>query len=196
DAFMKSIAVPPGYSVADAGFGSFELDKSEQGLWLVFAIGIVLVLLTVAVVFDSVWGAAMVFLSLPISLGGVMAAFWIFDAAFTREAAVGVILVIGLAVNQAILLVDAALERRRRRIAAGLSPLDRGAVVRAALDRSGMIILVTLTSLASLLPLAIGVKTTSLFGAIALATAGGTVAGTIAAMFVLPAMLIGRKARR
>lgn len=196
DAFMKSIAVPPGYSVADAGFGSFELDKSEQGLWLVFAIGILLVLLTVAVVFDSVWGAAMVFLSLPISLGGVMAAFWIFDAAFTREAAVGVILVIGLAVNQAILLVDAALERRRRRIAAGLSPLDRGAVVRAALDRSGMIILVTLTSLASLLPLAIGVKTTSLFGAIALATAGGTLAGTIAAMFVLPAMLIGRRARR
>ena len=195
DAFMKSISVPPGYSVADAGFGFFEPDKSEQGLWLVFAIGITLVLLTVAVVFDSVWGAAMVFLSLPISLGGVMAAFWIFDAAFTREAAVGVILVIGLAVNQAILLVDAALERRRRRIAAGLSPLDRGAVVRAALDRSGMIILVTLTSLASLLPLAIGVKTTSLFGAIALATAGGTLAGTAAAMFVLPAMLVGRKAK-
>ncbi|MBL8960763.1 MAG: efflux RND transporter permease subunit, partial [Gemmatimonadetes bacterium] len=192
DAFMKSISVPPGYTVADAGFGFFEPDKSEQGLWLVFAIGITLVLLTVAVVFDSVWGAMMVFLSLPISLGGVMAAFWLFDAAFTREAAVGVILVIGLAVNQAILVVDAALERRRRRIAAGLSPLDRGAVIRACLDRSGMVVLVTLTSLASLLPLAIGVKTTSLFGAIALATAGGTVAGTIAALFVLPAMLIGR----
>jgi multidrug efflux pump subunit AcrB len=193
DAFMKSISVPPGYTVADAGFGFFEPDKSEQGLWLVFAIGITLVLLTVAVVFDSVWGAMMVFLSLPISLGGVMAAFWLFDAAFTREAAVGVILVIGLAVNQAILVVDAALERRRRRIAAGLSPLDRGAVIRACLDRSGMVVLVTLTSLASLLPLAIGVKTTSLFGAIALATAGGTVAGTIAAMFILPAMLVGRK---
>ncbi|MBK8248379.1 MAG: efflux RND transporter permease subunit [Gemmatimonadetes bacterium] len=196
DAFMKSISVPPGYTVADAGFGFFEPDKSEQGLWLVFAIGISLVLLTVAVVFDSVWGAMMVFLSLPISLGGVMAAFWLFDAAFTREAAVGVILVIGLAVNQAILVVDAALERRRRRIAAGLSPLDRGAVVRACLDRSGMVVLVTLTSLASLLPLAVGVKTTSLFGAIALATAGGTVAGTIAALFVLPAMLIGRKGAR
>jgi multidrug efflux pump subunit AcrB len=196
DAFMKSISVPPGYTVADAGFGFFEPDKSEQGLWLVFAIGITLVLLTVAVVFDSVWGAMMVFLSLPISLGGVMAAFWLFDAAFTREAAVGVILVIGLAVNQAILVVDAALERRRRRIAAGLSPLDRGAVIRACLDRSGMVVLVTLTSLASLLPLAVGVKTTSLFGAIALATAGGTVAGTIAALFVLPAMLIGRRGKR
>jgi multidrug efflux pump subunit AcrB len=49
---------------------------SEQGLWLVFAIGVALVLLSVAIVFDSVWGAAMVFLSLPVALGGVMAAFW------------------------------------------------------------------------------------------------------------------------
>lgn len=194
DAFMKSVSVPPGYTVADAGFGFFEPDKSEQGLWLVFAIGITLVLLSVAVVFDSVWGAAMVFLSLPVSLGGVMAAFWLFDAAFTREAAVGVILVIGLAVNQAILVVDAALERRRRRGAAGFREvLDRGMVVRACLDRSGMVVLVTLTSLASLLPLAIGVPTSSLFGAIALATAGGTVAGTLAALFVLPAMLRGRR---
>ncbi|MBC7897079.1 MAG: efflux RND transporter permease subunit, partial [Cytophagaceae bacterium] len=194
DAFMTSISVPAGYSVADAGFGRFEADESEKGLWLVFAIGIALVVLSVAIVFDSVWGAMMVFLSLPIALGGVMAAFWLFDAAFTREAAVGVILVIGLAVNQSILVVDAALERRRRLEARGLDVrLDRGMVLRAALDRSGMVVLVTLTSLASLIPLAVGVKTTSLFGAIALATAGGTVAGTLGAMLIVPAMLVGRK---
>jgi multidrug efflux pump subunit AcrB len=193
EAFMKTISVPAGYAVADAGFGFFEPDNSEQGLWLVFAIGIALVILTVAIVFDSAWGAAMVFLSLPIALGGVMAAFWLFDAAFTREAAVGVILVIGLAVNQSILVVDAALARRRRLGARGLpATLDRGLVLRSALDRAGMVVLVTLTSLASLIPLAVGVSTTSLFGAIALATAGGTVAGTLGAMFVVPAMLVGR----
>jgi hypothetical protein len=58
-----------------------------------------------------------------------------------------------------------------------------------------MVVLVTLTSLASLLPLAIGTETTSLFGAIALATAGGTIAGTLGAMFVVPAMLVGRRHR-
>jgi hypothetical protein len=46
-----------------------------------------------------------------------------------------------------------------------------------------------------LLPLAIGTETTSLFGAIALATAGGTIAGTLGAMFVVPAMLVGRRRR-
>jgi hypothetical protein len=45
------------------------------------------------------------------------------------------------------------------------------------------------------LPLAIGTETTSLFGAIALATAGGTIAGTLGAMFVVPAMLVGRRRR-
>lgn len=189
DAFMKSIAVPAGYTVADAGFGFFEPDQSEKGLWLVFAVGIALVILSVAVVFDSAWGTAVIFLSLPVALGGVMAAFWLFDAAFTREAAVGVILVIGLAVNQSILVVDAALERRRRLVAAGRRPtLDRGMMLRAAVDRSGMVVMATLTSLASLIPLAVGVSTTSLFGAIALATAGGTVAGTLGAMYVVPAL--------
>lgn len=197
DAFMKAITLPAGYSAADAGFGSYQPDESEKGLWLVFAIGIALVILSVAIVFNSAWGAAIVFLSLPIALGGVVVAFWVMDAAFTREAAVGVILVIGLAVNQSILVVDAALEKRRRRQGAGLGgALDRGMVLRAALDRAGMVVLVTLTSLASLVPLAVGVATTSLFGAIALATAGGTLFGTVAAMYVVPVMLLGHRARR
>ena len=136
-----------------------------------------------------------------------MAAFWWTGAAFTREAAVGVILVVGLAVNQCVLLVDAALERRLRRAAGsehedgagntsgeatrprGLSGAD---VLRSALDRSGMIVLITLTTMASLIPLAVGTSATTLFGAIALATAGGTVAGTIGALFVLPALVMGR----
>jgi len=199
DAFMASISVPPGYSVADAGFGFFNPDDSEQGLWLVFAIGITLVLLTVAIVFDSVWSAAMTFLTLPVALGGVIAAFWLAGAAFTREAAVGVILVVGLAVHQAILLIDAALARRRvgsdglERRLHRLTPLR---TLRASLDRSGMIVLVTLASLASLLPLAIGERTDSLFGAIALATAGGTLAGTVAAMVILPALMVRRTRRR
>jgi hydrophobic/amphiphilic exporter-1 (mainly G- bacteria), HAE1 family len=135
----------------------------------------------------------MVFASLPIALAGVMAAFWLAGAAFTREAAVGVILVVGLAVNQAILLVDAALEKRRASPGGRLTPAR---VLRAALDRSGMIMMVTLTTIASLIPLAIGTSSTSLFGAIALATAGGTIAGTIGAMLIMPALLAGRRQRR
>jgi multidrug efflux pump subunit AcrB len=197
DAFMASITVPAGYSVDDERF-EWEEDESGKGLWLVFAVGVALVVLAVAFVFDSAWAAGMVLVSLPLALAGVVAAFWVAEAAFTREAAVGVILVVGLAVNQAILLVDAALGWKRggaERWSDGATErhLTGPAVVRACLDRAEMIVLVTLTTMASLIPLAVGSATDTLFGAIALATAGGTVAGTIGAMLILPALLAGRR---
>jgi len=186
---MESIAVPAGYSVENVEY-TFVSDGSERGLWMVFGLGVILVLLVVAMVFDSVWASAMVFVSLPLALAGVAAAFWIAEAAFTREAAVGVILVIGLAVNQSILLVDAVLERRRH-LSPGRRGLSAADLLAACRDRSGMILLVTFTTLASLLPLAIGTGSDSLFGAIALATSGGVIAGTIGALFVMPVVLLG-----
>jgi multidrug efflux pump subunit AcrB len=66
----------------------------------------------------------------------------------------------------------------------------------AASDRAGMIILVTLTTLASLIPLAVGAGSDNLFSAIALATAGGTVAGTIGALWIVPVYLVGRRGRK
>jgi multidrug efflux pump subunit AcrB len=201
DAFMKSISVPPGYSVGDDKF-EWEVDDSGKLLWLVFAAGLTLVVLAVALVFDSVWASLITFLSLPLSVAGVAAIFWATKTSFGREAAVGLILVIGLAVNQTILLVDAALERRRigGSLAGGsgpdgrrLSPRD---VISAANDRAEMIVMVTLVTMASLIPLAIGTDADSLFGSIALATAGGTIAGTLAALFVMPLILISRKQRK
>jgi hydrophobic/amphiphilic exporter-1 (mainly G- bacteria), HAE1 family len=194
DAFLRSIALPAGYAVGDPGFGLGIDDESERGLWLVFGLGVALVVLAVAVVFDSAWAAWMVLLSLPMALAGVAAAFWMTKTSFTREAAVGVILVVGLAVNQAILLVDAALDRRRANRAAGVpKPLGPAQALTAAVDRSAMMVLVTLTTLASLIPLAVGEDSAGLFGAIALATTGGTIASTIGVMAVMPALLVGRR---
>jgi Cu/Ag efflux pump CusA len=59
-----------------------------------------------------------------------------------------------------------------------------------------MIVLVTFTTLASLIPLAVGTKADELFGSIALATVGGTVAGTLGSLLFVPAMLLGRGGRR
>jgi multidrug efflux pump subunit AcrB len=185
-AFMKSITAPAGYSVGDQQF-TWREDDSAKGLWLVFGAGVILVLLSVAMVFDSAWAALMVFLSLPLCLSGVAGIFWATKTSFSREAAVGVILVVGLAVNQSILLVDAALEKRRTK------RLTVDDILHAASDRAGMIMLVTLTTLGSLIPLAVGTDVDSLFGSIALATAGGTIAGTIGALFIVPAILMGRR---
>jgi len=151
-----------------------------------------------------------VFFALPLCLAGVAAVFWATGTSFSREAAVGVILVVGLAVHQAILLVDAALEKRRY-VGTSVSRYESEStdlptyrptvrlsiedVLSAASDRAGMIMLVTLTTLASLIPLAIGAGDDNLFSAIALATAGGTIAGTLGALFIVPAYLVGRRSK-
>jgi len=54
-----------------------------------------------------------------------------------------------------------------------------------------MVTLVTLTTLASLVPMAVGTDPDEMFGAIALATVGGTLGGTIAALVTVPALLVG-----
>lgn len=184
-AFMASIAPPPGYTIED-DTGNWNQDDSSKGLYTVFGLGLMLVLIAVAFVFDSVWAPAMVLLAIPLALCGVVAAFWITGTAFTREAAVGVILVVGLAVNHTILQIDAAVVSRKRH-----GRLTGADVFHAASDRVTMIVLVTLTTLASLIPMAVGTDTKSLFGAIALATAGGTVGGTLGVMFLLPPLMLG-----
>lgn len=189
-AFMATISVPLGYTVSDDRY-DWQTDESGKGLYLVFGIGLLLVLLSVALVFDSWWASLMVFLSLPIALAGVAAAFWVTESAFTREAAVGVILVVGLAVNQAILLIDSVLGAKQRH-GGHATGAD---VIRGTRDRAGMIVLVTLTTVASLVPMAWGSATDTLFGAIALATAGGVAAGTVAALWLLPPILIGTRPR-
>ena len=194
-AFMQSIRLPPGYAASDQVF-EWEEDQSGKGIWLVFGIGVVLVVLSVAMVFDSLWATAMVFLGLPVALAGSAAAFWISGSAFNREAAVGVVLVVGLAVNQIILLVDAALRRRRvEGPVRGWRRLTGADVVAACRDRVGMVTLVTLTTLASLVPMAVGTDPDEMFGAIALATVGGTIGGTLAALVTVPAMLLGYRPR-
>lgn len=193
-AFFDAITVPAGYVVEDAARVAATDDESSRGLWLVFAVGVLLVVITAAVVFDSAWGALLVLGSLPAALAGVALAFRVTGAAFGREAAVGVILVVGLAVNQAILVIDRAVRRRRARVALGLaSRLSHGEVVRCVAERSGVVVLVGAVSLASLIPLAIGTSATTLFGAIALATVGGTVLGTVGALCVTPLLIPARR---
>jgi HAE1 family hydrophobic/amphiphilic exporter-1 len=190
-AFMLATTAPPGYVVSDDVF-SWQADESHKGLWLVGGIGVLLVVLAVAFVYDSMSAAMVVLVGVPVALAGVAAAFLLAGATFTREAAVGVVLVVGLSVHQSVLMVDALLGLARRHD----SPTGRAwttAAVRAALRRSGMVTGVTVVTLASLIPMAVGDGADALSRWIALATAGGTVGGWGFALVGVPLLLNRRR---
>lgn len=190
-AFMLATTAPPGYVVSDDVF-SWQADESHKGLWLVGGIGVLLVVLAVAFVYDSVGAAMVVLAGVPVALAGVAVAFLLAKATFTREAAVGVVLVVGLSVHQSVLMVDALLGLARR----AAPPVGRAwtaAAVRAALRRSGMVTGVTGVTLASLVPMAIGDGADALSRLIALSTAGGTVGGWGFAMVGVPLLMHRRR---
>ena len=139
-----------------------------------------LVLLSVAVVFNSVWAAGMVLVSLPLALGGVMAACLARRRGVTREAAVGVIW-----------SWDTASTRQFSSWTAPC-PAPSGAPPNAAslhrrrarsggYDRAGHTRLTREPA-----PARDRYSHHHAFGAIALANAGGIVAGTLGALSCLP----------
>jgi HAE1 family hydrophobic/amphiphilic exporter-1 len=183
--FLRSVSPPAGYEILDETTIRGSEDVNADRLPRVFLIGLVLIGVVVAAIYNSVWAAAMLLLTLPISGVGIMLAFILAHATFTREAAVGAILVLGLASRQSLLVIDAAAARRRPNIARS----GAACVYRLAHDQAGVVITSALASLATLVPIAVTWSTNEPFAAIALSAAGGTAAALIAALVVLPVLI-------
>jgi HAE1 family hydrophobic/amphiphilic exporter-1 len=95
------------------------------------------------------------------------------------------IVLAGVAVNDAILLVDAA----RRQIADGLPVVD--ALARAAAIRLRPILMTSCTTILALLPLAVGAgEAARLRSPLALTIIGGLLASTVCSLLVIPALYL------
>jgi HAE1 family hydrophobic/amphiphilic exporter-1 len=97
----------------------------------------------------------------------------------------GIIVLAGVAVNDAILLVDAA----RRRMAEGVARID--ALAQAAAIRFRPILMTTATTVLALLPLALGTdEAARLRSPLALTIIGGILASTVASLLVIPCLYL------
>jgi hydrophobic/amphiphilic exporter-1 (mainly G- bacteria), HAE1 family len=118
---------------------------------------------------------------------GVFLLFFYTGASFTREAYIGVIMMGGIVVNNAILLVDHV--NRLRRID-GLEPAD--ALVRGTLERVRPILMTSLTTICGLLPLVLFSESANanIWQALAYALIGGLASSTILVLTVTPALYL------
>jgi len=186
DAVVAATALPPGYRIEGRQEWEWQRGEARQ-LGAVLAVSLVLVLMVTAALFESVRQTVAVLLTVPMALIGVFLIFFYTNASFTREAWIGVIMMGGIVVNNAILLVDHLNHLRR---AEGM-PLLQAAVV-GTLDRVRPILMTSATTVFGLLPLVISGPSAdaNIWNALGLALIGGLTSSTVLVLTVTPAVYL------
>ncbi|MBO6574820.1 MAG: efflux RND transporter permease subunit [Rhodothermales bacterium] len=181
---LEGFAVPVGYDIQRSSFSFFTDEVQRQFTWLLWAT-IALVFLITAAVFESWRLPLIVLLSVPTALIGVATGFLWTDAAFAEGAFIGAILMVGIAVNDSILLVDRFRQLREARPGGQASVLMRLAVR----ERLRPMITTTLTSVVTMLPMVVFPSETDFWLGLAVTVIGGLTASTLFAPLVSVAVV-------
>ena len=185
DRVIAATQVPPGYTVEKGEVGWWINPEQQAQIWLVIAVSLLLVYMVTAALFESLLQPLCVILTVPMALIGVYLIFFYTGASFTREAYIGVIMMFGIVVNNAILLVDHVNGVRRREPQLPLND----AIVRGTVERVRPILMTTATTVLGLLPLVVFGEGagSNIWDALALVLIGGLLSSTLFVLTITPA---------
>jgi HAE1 family hydrophobic/amphiphilic exporter-1 len=192
DQKLEEVDFPPKYSYRISGEEA--LRKESMGsLGLALLLSLILVYMVMAAQFESLVHPFTILLPIPLAVVGAVAVFYIQGKALNIMALIGIILLVGIAVNDSIILVDAINQFRRE----GLKL--REAVISAGQRRIRPIVMTSLTTILALFPLTLGFgESASLRSPMAWAVIGGLVTSTMLTLVVIPCiyMILGRLSRK
>jgi HAE1 family hydrophobic/amphiphilic exporter-1 len=177
---LRTITLPADYKME---FTGEELKRKESTSNLTFALilSLVLVFMVLAAQFESVLQPFTIMLTIPLAGVGTVFTFFILGRNLNMMAYIGIIMLGGIAVNNAILLIDRINQLRE----GGMGKKD--AIVLAGSQRIRPILMTSLTTILALLPLTIGIgESVSLRSPMALAVIGGMVSSTLLTLIVIP----------
>jgi HAE1 family hydrophobic/amphiphilic exporter-1 len=166
------------------GFGAEveEQAKSFSQLQLMLILAIVLVYAVMASQYESLRDPFIIMFSIPLAAIGVVFSLKLTGTAFSMQAYIGVIMLAGIVVSNAILLVDYTNVLRRRD---GLALRD--AVELAGRTRLRPILMTTLTTILGLVPMSLGIgEGAELQAPLARVVIGGLATSTLITLFFVP----------
>jgi HAE1 family hydrophobic/amphiphilic exporter-1 len=192
DAVLASMDLPDGYTLVGGQEWTWSNDEERQ-LYGVLAVSLVLVFMVTAALFESMRQPVAVLLTVPMALIGVFGLFYLTKASFTREAVIGVVMMGGIVVNNAILLVDRVNQLRR---VGGLPLVD--ALVGGAVQRVRPILMTSASTVLGLLPLVLFSEYAdeNIWNALGYALIGGLTTSTVLVLTVTPAIYLLLERRR
>ena len=180
---MGEITVPKDFAV---GFGSEveEQAKSFRELQLVLILAIVLVYTVMASQYESLRDPFIIIFSIPLAAIGVVGMLLVTKTAFSMQAYIGVIMLAGIVVSNAILLVDYTNTLRDRD---GIP--TRKAIEIAGRHRLRPILMTSLCTALGLVPMALGIgEGAELQAPLARVVIGGLITSTLITLVFVPAM--------
>lgn len=180
---LAKLPIPDGFAVSVEG-ETAEQEATFHNLLMGIVLSLFLVFSVMAIQFESLKQPLIIMVSVPFALTGVATALLLTDTTLNMYSLLGAIVLIGIVVNNAIVLIDYTNTLRKRD---GMSVRD--ALVAACRRRLRPILMTTLTTLLGLVPLAIGLgEGSEMQSPMARAIVGGLLTSTIVTLFLVPAV--------
>lgn len=177
---LNEIDLPLNYSITVVG-DEVRRQESMKSLTFSLILSIILVYMVMASQFESLLHPFTILLTIPLAVVGTIATFYWLQMPLNIMAIIGIIMLVGIAVNDAIILVDRINQLRR----GGLPKFD--AIVQAGQQRIRPILMTSITTVLALLPLTFGFgESASLRAPMAWAVVGGLVTSTFLTLVVIP----------
>jgi len=184
---LDQLDLPKGYSASVSGqYPVLMHTVFEFGLTAVAAIGLIYLIMVLQ--FGSWRQPLAILVTIPVALAGGMLAVEGFGLGIDVSIGMGALTLIGIAVNNGIVLVDFANRGRTE----GLSPMH--AWKQAVHVRLRPVVMTAATTIASLLPIAVGLGGASeIFRPFAVMVIGGLLAAMVGTLILLPVLLVERQ---
>lgn len=174
------ISLLPNYRIQVTGEEE-KRQESVSNLTFALLLSIILVYMVMASQFESLIHPFTILLTIPLAVVGSILIFFILGRTFNIMAIIGIIMLVGIAVNDSIILVDRINQLIREKVP------RREAILQAGQQRIRPIIMTSLTTILALLPLTFGFgESASLRSPMALAVVGGLITSTLLTLVVIP----------
>ncbi len=178
---LEAVDFPPGFDWRIGGQRQ-EMETSFESMRLAILLAIFMVYLVMASQFESLLHPLVILFSVPLSLIGVLATLWLFDVTVSIVVLIGVILLAGIVVNNAIILIDSTNRLRREEQLPKLEALCEAGKIRLR-----PILMTTATTVLGLLPMALGLgEGSELRQPMALTVIGGLIVSTVLTLVIIP----------
>jgi hydrophobe/amphiphile efflux-1 (HAE1) family protein len=172
--------LPAGVRIQESGDAEI-MSEVFSGFAAAMGAGLLMVLGVLVLLFHNVFQPITILLSLPLSIGGVIAGLLLTGNAISMPVVIGILMLMGIVTKNAIMLVDFAVEQERK----GMPRIE--AIIDAGRKRAQPIIMTTIAMAAGMLPSAMGAGDGGEFRApMAIAVIGGLLVSTLLSLIFVP----------